>query len=155
MKKYFLQTILIFVVIFSACDSDDITNIDTVNNPFDNLSENIPVVVNNENSFTFALRANKIDFSYTDNLSFSSDSLVITITSLKTSSVNSSFFVYDNLNEVIFSETLNQNKVIVKSDIGGKIPKKANIRLINYSGELTIVVANKHTQKNYFTDNVN
>jgi hypothetical protein len=52
--------------------------------------------------------------------------------------------VFNNNAQEIFSEILNTNKVIVITDLKGQIPGQIKIELINFTGQLTAVVA---TQK--------
>jgi hypothetical protein len=51
--------------------------------------------------------------------------------------------VFNNIQEEIFSELLNTNKVIVNTDLRGQIPGKIKIELVNFTGQLTAVVASK------------
>ena len=115
-----------------------------INSPIDLLSDvydNIPVKVNTQNSFTFTLSAKDFTYSTTDDLVFLNDSLVVTITMANVTSSNSSCKLYNSSNVEIFGESLNESKVVVNTDLIGDIPDKIKIELIDFTGQLTIVVA--------------
>ena len=140
MKK--IITILIVLVaafLFTTCKDDDdpLTPIDLLIEDYDN----IPVKVNTLDSYTFTISAKNFNYSTEDVLNFSSDSLVVTITSSNASSNNSSFTLYGDNENIIFSENLNESRVTVNTDLIGRIPKKVEIELSQFSGQLTIVVA--------------
>ncbi len=146
MKSIKLLVIILFLLFtFSSCrDQDEGTIVGSLINI--NLPEydNIPVIANVENSFVLTLNAKNFNYNYDDYVDFTKDSLVITITANKSNSANSNFIVFNNLNEVIFSEELNTDKVIVKDNLGGKIPSRVKVKLENYTEILNIVVAVKN-----------
>ena len=49
--------------------------------------------------------------------------------------------VFNNLDQEIFAESLNDNKVIVKTDLIGQNPKQIKLELIKFTGQLTAVIA--------------
>jgi len=142
MKNSFLFISLLFIsVLISSCKSDDISSpIDLIDDRYDN----IPVLVNTENTFTFTIVADNITYSKISNLNFTKDSLVTTITLTEVTSRNSTFEIYDGAEKSIFSESLNENKVSVNTEVNGSIPEKLMIDLNDFSGKLTIVVAPKN-----------
>lgn len=142
MKYSFLFISLLFITIgMSSCKNDDISSpIDLVDDRFDN----IPVVVNTENSFTFTIVADNITYSKVSNLNFTKDSLVTTITLTEVTSRGSSIEIFDKAEKSLFTESLNENKVSVNTEVNGSIPEKLMIDLNNFSGILTIVVAPKN-----------
>ncbi|MCW8850492.1 MAG: hypothetical protein OQJ81_10980 [Melioribacteraceae bacterium] len=141
--KHFRLLILSIIVFLSGCDDKK----DSINSPIDLVSDsytNIPVIVNTENSYTFTVNANNLNYITEDELNFSTDSLVISLTLANVRSSDGFIKVFNNNAQEIFSETLNTNKVIVLTDLKGQIPGQIKIELINFTGQLTAVVA---TQK--------
>jgi hypothetical protein len=139
LRLYWLVFIVLPFIIINCKENED-----TINIPIDLLIDtydNIPVIVNTENSYTFTVSASNLTYSIEDNLVFLSDSLVVTITLTNVSSANSRIKLFSENNEEIFSESLNNNKVFVNTELKGNIPKTISIELDNFSGQLTIVVA--------------
>jgi hypothetical protein len=141
--KHFRLLILSIIIFLSGCNDKK----DSINSPIDLVSDsytNIPVIVNTENTYTFTVNANKLNYITEDELNFSTDSLVISLTLANVSSSNGFIKVFNTNAQEIFSEILNTNKVIVITDLKGQIPGQIKIELINFTGQLTTVVA---TQK--------
>jgi len=144
--KYFTKlflTSLSLLFFFISCRDDD----NTINVPIDLLIgtyDNIPVIVNTEDSYTFTVSASNLNYKVDDDLTFGSDSLVITVTLTNVSSSMSFFTIYDINDFEIFSESLNNNKVVVNTELGVVNPKRIVAELSDFSGNLTIVLANKH-----------
>lgn len=143
MKKPILLIVISFLsIICLSCKNDP-----EINSPIDLIDEmydNIPVVVNTENAFTFTIVADNITYSKESNLNFTNDSLVTTITLTNVQTRESSFEILDASGQDIFSESLNENKVVVNTELKGSIPEKVLISLKDFSGKLTIVVALKN-----------
>ena len=139
--KYFklFFTALFLILLVSSCRDDESTL-----NPIIGEFDDLPVVVNTENSFTFTVNASKLDYYIEDKLTFTKDSLVCVVTLTNASSNSSIVQLFDGSNTLIFSESLNQNKVVVDTELDGKIPKKIVVDLFNFSGQLTIVVATEN-----------
>ena len=142
MKKSLPTFLFIFIaILLSACKDNDINSpIDLVDDRYDN----IPVIVNAENSFTFTIVADNITYSKLTDLNFSKDSLITTITLIDVTSRGSSIDIYDGADNNIFNESLDVNKVSVDTEVNGSIPEKLMIELKDFSGKLTIVVAPKN-----------
>ena len=135
-----LIVFLITIPFLTNCNDND----DLINSPIDLLSDsynNIPVIVNTENSYTFTVNAKNFSYSTEDNLNFSTDSLVITLTLANVISSTGSIKVFNNMEQEIFSESLNGNKVIVKTDLIGQNPKQIKLELVKFTGQLTAVIA--------------
>ena len=140
-KNLSIILLLILPYLFFSCEDDDSNNL---TNPIDLIVDdydNIPVKVNTQDSFTFTLNAKNFSYTTEDNLQFSDDSIVVTITLTNASSNNSSFVLIDTEGNVMYSESLNENKVSVDTDLIGNIPSLSRIELNNFTGQLTIVVA--------------
>lgn len=135
-----LIVFLITIPFLTNCNNND----DLINSPIDLLSDsynNTPVIVNTENSYTFTVNAKNFSYSTEDNLNFSTDSLVITLTLTNVISSTGSMKVFNISEQEIFSESLNGNKVIVKADLIGQNPKQIKLELIKFTGQLTAVIA--------------
>lgn len=139
-RKFFILLFTSSILLLFLSCRDDETFINPVIGEYDVL----PVIVNTENSFTLTVNANKLEYYLEDNLAFTKDSIVCAVTLTNASSDGSIVRVLGNSNEVLFSESLNQSKIIVNTEINGKIPKKIIVDLFNFSGQLTIVVALKN-----------
>jgi len=138
--RLFLITLIIIPIFLLNCKENE----NSINVPIDLLTDtydNIPVIVNTENSYTFTVSANNFSYSTDDNLIFNNDSLVVTITLANASSTNSIMLLFNENNDEIFSESLNNSKVFVNNELNGQLPKKIKVQLDNFSGKLTIVVA--------------
>lgn len=133
--KLFIPALVLSFLVFSCRDEDNI------NNPIIGEFDDLPVIVNTENSFTFTVNASKLDYYIEDNLTFTKDSLVCAVTLTNASSDGSIVRLFDESNSIIFAESLNQSKVVVNTELNGKLPKKIIIDLFNFTGQLTIVVA--------------
>lgn len=138
--KLFLYLIIILPIIFQSCKEND----NTISVPIDLLGDtydNIPVIVNTENSYTFTISANNLSYTSEENLVFTNDSLIVTITLANASSQNSFIKLFNSDNSELFTESLNENKVLVNTELKGQIPKSVQVELNDFSGQLTIVVA--------------
>ena len=136
--KFFFNVLVSLLLFFSCVEEDDTLNpIDLLTDDYDN----IPVKVNTRDSFTFTVSAKDFDYVSEDAIIFTSDSLVVTITSTNAKSTNSSFTLFGGNNNILLSEKLNDSKITVNTDLTGIIPELVKIELNDYSGQLTIVVA--------------
>jgi hypothetical protein len=144
MKKLSLVFLsLVNILPLNSCGNDR-KEITSPINLFDDMYDNIPVIVNTENSFTFTVVANNLNYFYENDLYFSEDSLVYTITLNNASSNNSYLNLLDSDGHIIISESLNSSSVIVNTELDGDHLNSINIELNGFSGLLTIVVALKN-----------
>jgi hypothetical protein len=99
-----------------------------------------PVTTNVTNSFTFSIDANRYsDISFNE-LSFLSDSLVVTLTCTSYSSGQAIFFVSDVSNATIFSDTVRSNKTIAIAHLKTTKPKHCSINITNLTAKLAFAV---------------
>lgn len=131
--------VLFLSLLLTSCmsDSENLSNLITT--PFDN----IPVVVNTLNAYTFTLNANEFSETRSENLSFNTDSLVITLTLGNHSAGGGSLTVAGSDSSEIFSESLDRNKVVIRTDVNGHIPKTISVTLIDFTGSVSLVLAQK------------
>jgi len=85
------------------------------------------------------------NFSITRNetLFFDSDSLTITLVVSSYSSGSGAIQIKNQLNEMIFSENLNSNKVVTLPSVIGNIPKSNSITISNLKGKISFVLTKK------------
>ena len=107
---------------------------------------NQPVAVNTLNAYVFTLNANGFSQTRVDSLFFDTDSLVYTLTLAHYSGGDGVLTISTKDSVAILSENLNQNKVVVQTDIIGKIPKTVSIQLSDYVGSISFVLS-KHVQQ--------
>ena len=88
--------------------------------------------------------ANELDYTYDNNINFNRDTLVVTITLTNASSNNSSVQIFDSGNSIVFNESLNQSKVLVDTELINVDPRRVNLELQDFSGQLTFVIAPKN-----------
>lgn len=140
-----LIVILIFILfLFTSCREDNNDNyLDSLIDIDLPEYDNIPVIANVENNFVYTLNANKFTYNFAEYVDFKSDSIIISLTATKINSSESYFVIYDNLNEEIFTTDLNTNKVLVKDNIGGKIPSYIRVKLQDFTGIINIAIAVK------------
>ena len=139
MKKYLIILLIIGIILIfiTNCDDNpnDITN--TIITPYDNT----PVIVNTINAFTFTLNAFHFSIERIDSLSFDADSLVVTLNLANYSSGGGNVTIFNADTLEIFNESLDENKVVIITDIIGNIPKYISFQLSNFSGCISFVLA--------------
>ena len=106
MKKYSFLKIFtgIVLLLMFACENDSPDTLD----PFTTLYDNIPIVVNTLNAYTFTVNANNFSMNRVDNLSFETDSILLSLTLANYSNGNGTLSVLSDDSTQIISETLNQ-----------------------------------------------
>ncbi|MFA4923958.1 MAG: hypothetical protein WC557_07185 [Ignavibacteriaceae bacterium] len=133
MKRYYYFMIGMILCLTSCKDTS--TTSTTVH---DNL--NAPVITNVTNSFTYSINANQYSSKSNNDLSFLSDSLVVTLSSSTYSSGQAIISVSDSSNAMIFSDTVKSNKTIVITNFKTKKPKYCNLDITNLTAKLSFVV---------------
>jgi len=138
MRKSILFILIIGIsslfIVGCSDDSKDITN--PITTPYDNT----PVVVNALNAYTFTLNANDFSITRVDSLSFDADSLVVTLTLANHSTGDGDISIVAANSAIIFAEPLNENKVVIQTDIIGNIPEAVSIQLSDFTGSISFVL---------------
>lgn len=140
MRKVNLLSMLLALLLsltFYSCDY----NVDVVDP--ENIGKNFPVIVNTLNTYTFTVDADNFSITRNESLSFDSDSLTITLVLSSYSSGSGTIQVKNQLNEMIFSENLNSNKVVTLPSVIGNIPKSNSITISNLKGKISFVLTKK------------
>lgn len=101
---------------------------------------NSPVMTNLIGNFTYSVNATRYSDSSLSDLTFSSGSLVVTLTSSKYSSGQAVILVSDSSNATIFSDTVKSNKTIVITPHTTAKPRYCTINIRNLTAKLTFVV---------------
>jgi hypothetical protein len=99
-----------------------------------------PVTTNVTNSFTFSIDANQYSGNSNSDLSFLSDSLVITLSSTSYSSGQAIVFVSDASNAPIFSDTVRSNKTIAIAHLKTTKPRHCSLSITNLTAKLAFAV---------------
>ncbi len=112
--------------------------------PDHGLVENLPVIINKSDAFTFSLRAD--NFNYNESLSLSlsipsnkkmSSTLIVTDFNSSDSSI---IKILGENDSIIFNYLINSNKTLSSSS-NYTIPKKAFMSLNSFSGIINWVIA--------------
>lgn len=137
--KFLLIILLSFLVLFNSCREDD----NFLLYPDLEQNENIPVVLNSTNIFTFSITAYKYSNNLTERLYFNTDSNFITIV-LKNIIADKSFIeIYSQNDELIFEQLLTSDLVFHENLLIPKIPYYFKLQLLNFTGNMTFVISNK------------
>ncbi len=128
---------VITALLFIGCIKESPDILDTLNSS----SMNIPVIVNVENAYTLSLNATDFSLTRTDSLNFRADSIAITLSLANNSSGTGEITLLSADSSVIFREPLQENKVIVRSEVIRKIPVAAHIWLKNFTGNISFIAA--------------
>jgi hypothetical protein len=131
--KGFYCCIIGLILCLSSCKDNSIST--TV---LSNL--NSPVTANVTNSFTYSINANQYSDNSHNDLSFLSDSLVVTLSSSSYSSGQAIVFVSDSSNATIFSDTVKSNKTIVIAHLKTTKPRHCDLKITNLTAKLSFVV---------------
>ena len=101
---------------------------------------NSPVTANVTNSFTYTVNANQYSENSQNNLSFLSDSLIVTLSSSNYLSGQAIISVRDSQNTPIFLDTVKSNKTIAIANLKTTKPKHCDIIINNFAAKLVFVL---------------
>jgi hypothetical protein len=99
-----------------------------------------PVTTNGTNSFTFSIDANRYSENSNYDLSFLSDSLVITLSSTSYSSGQAIIFVSDAANTTVFTDTVRSNKTVAITHLKTTKPRHCSLNITNLTAKLAFAV---------------
>ena len=137
--KFLIVIILFFLLLINNCREDD----NFLLYPHLEQNENIPVVLNSTNIFTFSITANKYSNNFTERLYFNTDSIFVTIV-LKNIKADSSFIeIYNQNDELLLEKSLTSDLVLHENLLMFKIPYYIKMQLLNFTGNMTFVISNK------------
>lgn len=102
---------------------------------------NTPVTASALNAFTYTVHASQFSQSFTQPLTFTSDSLVVTLTSSDYSGGQATVQVADSLGATVFTDTVTSNKVVALAHMKATVPTSCSITLSNLSARMTFVIA--------------
>jgi hypothetical protein len=101
---------------------------------------NFPVTANVTNSFTYTLNASNYSDNSQNNLSFLSDSLVITLTCANFVSGQAIVTVKDSLSRTVFSDTVRSSKTTAIAHLKATRPKSCIILSSNLTAKLVFTL---------------
>lgn len=99
-----------------------------------------PVTTNTTNNFTFTIDARGYSDNSNNDLSFVSDSLVITLSSTSYSFGQAIISVSDASNASIFSDTVRSNKTIAIAHLKTTRPRLCRLQISNLTAKLAFAV---------------
>jgi hypothetical protein len=102
---------------------------------------NTPVTASALNAFTYTIHASQFSQGVTQPLTFTSDSLVITLTASNYGGGQALIQVLDSLGVTLFADTVSSNKIVALTHLKATIPTSCTITLTNLSAWLTFVMA--------------
>ena len=101
---------------------------------------NSPVTANVTNSFTYTVNGDQFSENSQNDLSFSSDSLVVTLSSINYLSGQAIISVKDSQNVSVFVDTVKSNKTIAITHLKTTRPKQCNVTSSNLTAKLVFVL---------------
>ena len=119
-------------------NSKDITK--SITTPYDN----IPIVVNTLNAYTFTLNANHFSIDRIDSLSFNTDSLVVTLTLANYGTGGGKLSIIGIDSTLIFTELLDKNKVVIQTNLIGTTPAAVSFKLSDFIGNISFVLSKQN-----------
>lgn len=140
MKRVIFSFLISAGIFFFLRCSTDTTSIPAQENP---ELLNTPVVVNVENAYTFTLNGKEYTDNRQDEVQFSADSIVVTLTVGEFQNGTGSIVLTGANADTLLQETVNQSKVTVQT-LSGVQPKRVHFDLKNFTGKLSFVVAGNH-----------
>lgn len=139
MSKSIIKTWYLFTLIVTAlivgCTEEAV-------NP-DNPNNNIPVIINAKNIFTFTLHAQDFSLGRIDELDFSSDTIEVYL-NIGNYYAGSGKILLESDGGIIYSDSLSNNKYVVRTDLKGKKPEKVTFEFDGFSGDISFVVKKKY-----------
>ena len=131
-SQYFL--IMMLMVCLASC-----TDKSTTTEVHDNINSH--VTANVTNSFTYTVNANQYSENSQNVLTFLSDSIVVTLSSINYISGQAIISVKDSLNAPIFLDTVKSNKTIAIAHLKTTKPKYCTIIISNLAAKFVFVLA--------------
>jgi hypothetical protein len=132
---------LVLGLLFTLCPSCSLERNTVVSPP--TTPKNQPVIVSATDAFTFTVDAANFSYSTTQAVTFSGDSLVVTLVvtnySLGTGEIES--VTADGTQ--FYSEVLNGNRTAVLAVVAPSTPRSVSVSLAGYTGTVSFVLARK------------
>lgn len=133
MKVFVITLMIIMFLSIYSC-----TNKSTEST--DDHSINSLVITNTTNSFTYSIRAENYTATDEQTLSFTSDSLLVTLTSSEYLSGMAIVTLSDSLSTVIFTDTIQSNETKVLVDLKTSKPESCRVNALDLTAKLVFVV---------------
>ncbi len=106
----------------------------------DDRNINSLVITNATNSFTYSIRAENYTATDENTLSFTSDSLIVTLTSSEYLSGIAIVSLRDSLSTIIFTDTIQSNETNVIVDLKTGKPESYRVNTVDLTAKFVFVV---------------
>ncbi|MBM2845058.1 MAG: hypothetical protein HW407_370 [Bacteroidetes bacterium] len=100
--------------------------------------ENQPVFASSFNAFSFYVNADSFTFARAETLMFSGDSLRYALSVSGYAGGAAVVYIEDLLGAAIRSDSIQQDVAVVVNNLAGRIPRRCNITLTNFSGVISL-----------------
>jgi hypothetical protein len=131
--KCYSYLIVGVILCLSSCTNDSTSP--TVNDIL-----HAPVTTNTTNSFTFSIDASRYSDNSNNDLSFLSDSLVVTLSSTGYFFGQAIILVSDASNATIFTDTVRSNKTVAIAHLKTTKPRHCSLSITNLTAKLAFAV---------------
>lgn len=135
MKYIKFSAVILMIFVLFSCNKITVHNIPA-------LTENIPVVTNVEDAYTYTINADAFSDSLYKLLNFNTDESVITYTVLYYSQGSVDLEIDNSDTLIIYTDQIENNLVIVEN-INDK-PHQIELVLDNFTGLLELALANEN-----------
>lgn len=137
MKPYLIAVLLLAAsfVIYSCRDRDNPSDYS------DGNFNNTPVTANVEDAFTYVVNASSFSYNQVQPVSFTTDSLAVTITVKNFSRGQGTVDLRDGGNNVLYSKTISSGLVSAEVLKLPGLAKKINISFDGFTGQFTLSIA--------------
>jgi hypothetical protein len=133
MKVALVSLVVVMILCLHSCN-------DNSTKPTDNGNVNSPVITNLTNNFTYSVQARNYTATDENTLSFTSDSLIVTLTSSEYLSGIAIVSLRDSLDTVIFTDTIQSNETNVIVGLKTSKPESYRINTADLTAKLVFVV---------------
>jgi len=136
MKVFIISLMIIMFLSIYSCKNKSTESTDDHN-------FNSSVITNTTNSFTYSIRAENYTATDEHTLSFTSDSLIVTLTSSEYLSGIAIVSLRDSLSTVIFTDTIQSNETNVIIDLKPSKPESCRVNAVDLTAKLVFVVVGR------------
>ena len=125
--------LLSFLVVFSCVDPQDMEDMNV------DLVQNIPVMANTSNAFSYVIRANDFSHQVNSSLNFDSTAFVVSLVIAEYSQGTIALAVYNEDSSQVYQQQISSNMVL--ADFPEFLPTALDMNLEDFSGSVTVSIA--------------
>ena len=103
-------------------------------------SENTPVIVRTQVSYTISVEANRFDYDHAEAIWYTAPSFLLTLSVDGVVSGAGSVSITDSGGAVVWSDTFRTNQVVVNQRMGAPMPIRVSVSLRNFTGTFSLAV---------------